>query len=145
MGTEKNTVSLSKKAVWTLVIAGIIKLFFGVFGCFDIRELRLISACILLVSSFITFSFLKIKTDKSDELAEKNLMESSFSANNIINIILIIIVLAAMGLYTYVKSKNINYQISVFDFVNYIIHIPFAFIGIKNILTGIIFIKKEME
>lgn len=145
MDNVKKPVSLSKKAIWTLIVVGIIRLFFGVAGCFNESTLRLISACILIGSSFITLVFLKIKVDKTDELAEKNLMESSILADDIINVVLNDIVLVAIGLYFYVKSKNIDNQISISDFANYIIHIPFAFIGIKNILTGIFFIRKERE
>ncbi len=145
MKKEKTAISLSKRATWTFVIEGLIFVALGIIGCFNVGYLRFISACLLTVATIIVIVFFKINTDEFDEMAEKNLMESAVWSYRTVNMIIYIIIFALIGIYSYLKSKSFEKQVSVTDVVNLLIHIPFVFIGIKDILTGVLFIRKERE
>ena len=98
MRKEKTAMTLSEKAIWTLLIVGIIRAFFGIAGCFKIGHLDFISACLLFASSIISLSFLRIKTDKPDELSEKNLMESTYRADKIVELSIYFLFTIAIGI-----------------------------------------------
>lgn len=140
----KKPLSLSSKMLWGGIIIGILRVAFGIIGCFESVNIRFIATLFLVFSAVIQVVLFKVKSEEDDEMSESYLKEAKSTASDILNIIILCLITVLLIASVFIDTKEITKRLSV-DILNLAIHIPYIFIGIKDIMTGTIFRKLEAE
>lgn len=140
----KKPLSISSKMLWGGIIIGIFRVAFGIIGCFESVDIRFIATLFLVLSAVIQVVLFMVKSEEDDEMSESYLKEAKSMASDISNIIILCLITVLLIASVFVDTKEITKRLSA-DILNLAIHVPFIFIGINNIMTGVIFRKLEAE